>query len=354
MTTDLADQFRPVAPPYVIENAYTDDQYNRLIQVVRDHGPWPLILAQNFKSPEEVIAATGGVIPEGVTLTWDMFLKNATFRGYFARGGTCFYPEVEDCYYNSKFLEMARNYWGAKYAEPETFLFNLQGPTPIGGPPHLDGTVFRGMTMENTPIWLLLIMAKSGLFQHWRSKKMQVTGWYYKGRIGGGFNYWPDGPRGEPKSVMSPMWGRAVVAENEMMFHHAQAAGPVSMRSPAGLDITSKIGVDPTVEGGWRIETFGDVTQQISPDEIRLLVHWGARIFMDMDELKTAFDHTDDITHDKALNILVSDLRKRNVDFEMPSDPMNDRAFIGMLSQVYAVNGPTNVPADIDEEVLAA
>jgi hypothetical protein len=23
-------------------------------------------------------------------------------------------------------------------------------------PPHLDGTVFRGMTMENTPLWLLL------------------------------------------------------------------------------------------------------------------------------------------------------------------------------------------------------
>jgi len=164
-----------------------------------------------------------------------------------------------------------------------------------------------------------------------------------------GLNNWPDGPRGEPKSVTAPMWGRAVVAENEMMFHHAQATGPVSMRCPAGLHISSKIGVDPTVEGGWRIETFGEVTQQIPPEEIRLLVHWGARVFIDMDDLKRTFDHTDDITHDQALNILVSDLRKKNVAFEMPSDPMSDRAFIGMLSQVYAVNGPTNVPADIDE-----
>lgn len=352
MATDLAEQFRPVAPPFVIENAYTDDQHQRILQVVREHGPWPLILAENFKSPEEVIAASGGVLPEGVTLTWDMIISGV-FRGYIARQGVCFYPELNDCYYNSRFLDMVRNYWGAKYAEPETFLFNIQGPTPIGGPPHLDGTVFRGMTMENTPLWLLQIMSKSGLFRHWQSKKAQVTGWYYKGKIGGGFNYWPDGPRGEPKQVTSPMWGRAVVAENEMMFHHAQAAGPVSMRHPAGLGISSTIGVDPTVEGGWQIETFGKVTQQIPPEEMRLLVHWGARVFMDMDELKTAFDHTDDITHDKALNILVDDLRKRGVAFEMPTDPMGDRQFIGMLSQVYAVNGPTNVPADIDEAIAA-
>lgn len=354
MTTDLAEQFRPVAPPYVIENAYTDDQHRRILQVVRECGPWPLILAENFKSPEEVIAAIGGEIPEGMTVTWDMILNgNGTFRGYLARQGVCFYPELNDCYYNSQFLAMMRSYWGADYAEPETFLFNIQGPTPIGGPPHLDGTVFRGMTMENTPIWLLQIMSKSGLFRRWQSKKAQVTCWFYKGSIGGGFNYWPDGPRGDPKQVTAPMWGRAVVAENEMMFHHAQATGPVAMRHPDGLDISSVIGVDPTVKDGWQIDTFGKVTQQIPADEMRLLVHWGARVFMDMKELKIAFDHTDDITHDKALNMLVDDLGKRKVAFEMPTDPMNDRAFISLLSQVYAVNGPTNVPADAND-VLAA
>ena len=355
MTTDIADQFRPFAPPYVIENAYTEDQRQRIFKVVRENGPWPLILAENFKSPEEVIAAVGGTIPEGITLTWDMILQGSgTFRGYIARQGVCFYPELNDCYYNSKFLEMSRNYWGAKYAEPETFLINIQGPTLIGGPPHLDGTVFRGMTMENTPIWLLLTMAKSRLFEQWRSKKMQVTGWYYKGNIGGGFNYWPDGPRGEPKQITAPMWGRAVVAENEMMFHHAQATGPVALRRSEGLDISTVMAPDPTVEGGWRIETNGVVNQQLPADEVRLLVHWGARVFMDMADLKRTFDHTDDITHDKALNMLMDEARKRGAQFETPTDPLTDRAFIGMLSQVFAVNGPTNIPADMDEAPLAA
>ena len=241
VTRSAADLFRPVAAPRIVENAYTQDQHNRLIEVVRKHGPWRPILAENFTTPEEVIAATSGPLPEGVEPTWDIVLT-PVFRGYLARQGVCFHPELEDCYYNSRFLELVRNYWGARYAEPETFLFNIQGPSPIGGPPHLDGTVFRGMTMENTPIWLLMTMAKSCLFRAWQAKKGQVIAWYYRGRIGGGFNCWPDGPRGEPMQINGAMWGRAVVVENERMFHHGQACGPVAERKPTGLDITSRFG----------------------------------------------------------------------------------------------------------------
>jgi hypothetical protein len=353
MITELARNFRPVAPPQIIEGAYTEDQHARLLKVVRENGPWPLILAENFKTPEEVIATTSGKIPEGVTLTWDMIL-NPVFRGYLARGGVCFYPELEDCYYNSRFLELARNYWGAKYAEPETFLFNIQGPTPIGGPPHLDGTVFRGMTMENTPLWLLLTMAKSCLFTHWQAKKAQVIAWYYRGKIGGGFNCWPNGIDAEPLQIQAPMWGRAVVVENERMFHHGQAAGPVAQRKPTGLDISSKFAGDPDTADGWQIETFGKVNQKIPAEEMRFLLHWGARIYMDMQEMKVTLDHTDDVGQDQALNMLMADMRKRGVSFQEPTDPMNDREFIGLVSQVYDIGGPTNIPPDAVDESIAA
>lgn len=354
MLQELAENFRPVARPRIIEGAYSNAQHRALVNVVRRHGPWKLILAENFKTPEEVIATTSGTIPEGVTLTWDMIL-NPVFRGYLARQGTCFYPELEDCYYNSRFLQLVRSYWGADYAEPETFLFNIQGPTPIGGPPHLDGTVFRGMTMENTPLWLLMTMAKSCLFRKWQAKKGQVIAWYYKGKIGGGFNCWPDGPSGEPMQINAPMWGRAVVVENEMMFHHGQAAGPVAMRKPTGLDISSTFGADPEDPEGWQIETFGKVNQKIPAKEMRLLIHWGARVYMDFAELKVSLDHKDDIGHDQALNMLIADMRARGVPFEMPTDPMNDRAFIGLVSQVYDIGGPTNIPPDaIDRVSIAA
>ena len=353
MIPELAEKFRPVARPRIIESAYTEDQHQRLLNVVRQHGPWQLILAENFKTPEEVIATTSGTIPEGVTLTWDMIL-NPVFRGYLARQGVCFYPELEDCYYNSRFLELVRHYWGAKYAEPQTFLFNIQGPTPIGGPPHLDGPVFRGMTMENTPLWLLLTMAKSCLFRHWQTKNGQVIAWYYKGRIGGGFNCWPDGPSGAPMQINGPMWGRAVVVENEMMFHHGQAAGPVSMRKPTGLDITSKFEADADTADGWRITTFGKVNQKIPAEEMRFLVHWGARVYMDFQELKVALDHTDDIRQEQALEMLIADMQARRIAFDVPTDPMSDRKFIALVSQVYDIGGPANIPADAVDEAIAA
>lgn len=349
MIRELADNFLPVAPPQIIENAYTEDQHRRLLEVVRKNGPWQLILAENFKTPEEVIATTSGSIPEGVELTWDMIMYPA-FRGYLARAGVCFYPELYDCYYNARFLELVRKYWNCEYAEPETFLFNIQGPTAIGGPPHLDGTVFRGMTMENTPLWLLLTMNKSCLFTKWQAKKGQVIAWYYKGKIGGGFNCWPNGPRNEPLQIQAPMWGRAVVVENERMFHHGQACGPVAMRHPSGMDISSTFGADPEDPTGWQIETFGKVNQIIPENEMRFLIHWGARLYKDFDELKLSLDHTDDITADRALNMLMDDMRKRGVVFEVPTDPMTDRDFIGLVSQVYDIGGPTNIPPDAVEE----
>ena len=345
MIKELANSFRPVAPPQILEQVYSDDQHRRLMDVVRRHGPWQLILAENFETPEEVIATTSGELPEGVEATWDMILT-PVFRGYLGRQGVCFHPELEDCYYNSQFLELVRAYWGARYAEPETFLFNIQGPCPIGGPPHLDGTVFRGMTMENTPLWLLLTMAKSCLFRRWQAKKGQVIAWYYRGKVGGGFNCWPDGPQGEPLQIESPMWGRAVVVENERMFHHGQACGPVAERRPAGLDIRSVLGVDPETKDGWRITTGDVVNQRIPAEELRFLVHWGARLFTDFEELKITFDHTDDIAAETAIGILIDDMRSRGVPFEIPTDPMNDRGFVRLVSQVYDIGGPTNIPPD--------
>ena len=141
MDIERAKILRPVAPPRVIENAYTDDQHRRLLQLVRENGPWPLIVAHHFQSAEELIATTSGAIPEGVTPTLDMFLT-PVFRGLLSYGQVCLYPEIQDCFYNPRFLDLVRDYWGAAYAEPDGMLFNIQGPCGAGGAPHLDATRF--------------------------------------------------------------------------------------------------------------------------------------------------------------------------------------------------------------------
>ncbi len=77
---ELSDVLRPAAPPRQIDNVYTDDQRERLLDVVRTEGPWKLIIAQHFASPEELIATMSGAFPEGFEPSLDLFLT-PTFRG---------------------------------------------------------------------------------------------------------------------------------------------------------------------------------------------------------------------------------------------------------------------------------
>ncbi|HTJ64588.1 MAG TPA: hypothetical protein VL899_12325 [Alphaproteobacteria bacterium] len=348
-----ANILKPIAEPQIIEGSYTTDQHRRMFDLVRRTGPHTLILSQHFKSPDEVVATTSGSLPEGMKATWDMFLS-PVFRGYFAQGHTCLHPEIEDCFYNPKFLDLVRGYWKAEYARPESMLFNLQGPCGGAGAPHIDATRFRGLSFQTTPIWLMNMMTKSGLFKRWQAKKAQVIAWYYQGKVGGGFNYWPDGPQSEPKQLHAPMWGRAVVVENEMMYHTAQANGPSAMRRPAGLAINSVIGADPGSGDGWQITTDGEVIQKIPIEEMRFLVHWGADIFMDYQELKVTLDHTDDIDHERIFDIFIADLRERGETFQLPSDPLTDQVFIRLLTLVYDPGLPGIFPPEPDEDLIAA
>jgi hypothetical protein len=86
--------------------------------------------------------------------------------------------------------------------------------------------------------------------------------------------------------------------------------------------------------------------QHVPPEEFRLLVHWGAQVYPTLEDLKLARDHTDDITVDMAFDIFVADLRARNVEFEMPSDPLRDANFIQLLTQQYDLGLPKGVPSD--------
>lgn len=341
---NMASNLKPVAEPIIFENSYTDDQHRRMVEVIRREGPYLPILAQHFKSPEEVVASLAGQLPEGVKASWDMFLT-PVFRGYLAKGHAALYPEIEDCFYNEKFLDLVRGYWGAKYARPENMLFNLQGPCRGGDAAHLDASRYRGISMHNTPVWLMNIMVKSGLFTRWKLKKAQVISWYYQGKVGGGFTYWPDGPLEQPKQIKAPMWGRAVVVENELMYHTAEASGPAALRNPKGLAFHSLLGAKAGTED-WEITTDGAAIQDIAAQEMRLLLHWGADVFMDLQELTTAMDHSDDLTHQQVFDIFTSDMKRQGIAFKTPSNPMEDTDFINLLTATYDPGKPIHHPEE--------
>ena len=52
---ELSDVLRPATPPREIDNVYTEDQRERLLDVARTEGPWQLIIAQHFDQANRII-----------------------------------------------------------------------------------------------------------------------------------------------------------------------------------------------------------------------------------------------------------------------------------------------------------
>ena len=337
----IADALRPVAPPRILEGTYTEDQHQRIMDLIRTKGPWPTITAHHFDTVEELIATSSGPMPEGEgpKITLDD-IATGHFRGYLAKGSTCLYPEIEDCFYNEKFLDLVRDYWGVKLARPTHMLFNFCGAHHSGLNPHLDAVQFRGIRLENSPVWLANIMGKSGLFFDHMVKMAQVIAWWYRGE-NGTFTYWPDGPHGEPKVLEHPLWGKGVVVQNEVMFHRGDPVGRPEERDIPGLKHRSLISHDAAADD-WAITTDGEVIRRYRPEEMRLLVHWSAELYRDEEELEKSLDHSDDLTTDVVFDRLMADMRSRGVAFAEPSDPLHDTEFIRALIATYTIAPTTD------------
>ncbi len=337
----MNEVLRPVAPPRVLEEVYSDDQHDRILDVIRRNGPWPTITAHHFDTVEELVATSSGPMREGDTgaLTLDD-VATAHFRGYFGKNSISYFPELDDCFYNSHFLELARSYWGAQYAKPTHMLFNLCGPHHSGLSAHLDAVTFRGVRIENSPVWLQNVMGKSGLFSEYLVKMAQVITWWYLGE-NGTFTYWPDGPLGEPEHLAHPLWNKGVVVQNESMFHRGDPVGRSDERDISGLKHRSLLAFDDDHDD-WTITTDGEVVRRYRPEEMRLLVHWNAEVYADIDEVKKNMDHSADLTHDVVFDRLLADMRARGATVAEPTDPLHDPEFIRALIANYTVAPTTD------------
>jgi hypothetical protein len=342
---EISRRLRPVRPPRIVDGVLEPEQIETVLELVRRHGPWDLILKHHFRSLEELVATTSGGRALDPNASLDSFLT-PTFRGFFASGGVCLHPEAEPLFYDRRFMAWAREFWGARYCQPSKILFNVNGPASNADPGHLDSPRFRGLGIANTPTWLLSVMGKSGLFQAWAIKLAEVIVWFQPDGVDGGFTYWPEGPLAPPERLAPPLWNRGVVTHNTAMYHRGESNGPPEQRAnPPGLTFDSTFCGDPDAPDGWQIRTGDAVIARYTTPQLRLLVHWDAELYTDLADLKTHVDHLDDLTPDRVFETFVQDLRAKRVRFEMPSDPLRDPAFIARLAETYDV-GPRAYPAE--------
>lgn len=144
-----------------------------------------------------------------------------------------------------------------------------------------------------------------------------------------------------------PVYNRGVVVQNEMMVHRGEANGPVEQQVPAGLAFDTVFAGDPADRDGWVLRNGDEVIARHHTDDLRFLVHWSAEVFSDYDELKKNMDASDDLTIDKAIDMLVDNLAKTGTKLDIPpSAPLHDPEFIGALNSAYDLGGPTTYPQE--------
>jgi len=126
------------------------------------------------------------------------------------------------------------------------------------------------------------------------------------------------------------------LVQNELMFHRGDPVGRPDERAIPGLAHRSLLQYRHEFDD-WAITTDGDVIRSYGPKNIRFLVHWNAEVYMDLHEAKLVMDHTDDLTHDRAIGTLLADMRSKGITVAEPTDPFHDEAFISALISTYTI-----------------
>jgi hypothetical protein len=129
--------------------------------------------------------------------------------------------------------------------------------------------------------------------------------------------------------------------QNELMFHRGDAVGRPDERGIEGVKCRSLFEYN-AADDAWDVTTDGLRVHRYQPAQIRLLSHWNAELYSDLDELRKVMDHTDDLTHQQVVDTLLADMRARGVSVAEPNDPFHDVDWIQALMHTYTIAPTTD------------
>jgi hypothetical protein len=245
------------------------------------------------------------------------------FRGDWALDGKPLVEGAEAILHNKSFLEAARATFGTALVYPEFVAVNINGPSPAGTA-HIDNPSFYGATRVDYPLPFLRVMGSSGLFEPWRVVRASTLSWFYEGS-GGSFDYWPEGLDGPMRSEQPPFGNVALCADTDRMYHRV---GPIGDPDAALPHISAAAQIQPDGDDRWSILEDEDIRATYPRHAIRFSILWKAAI-------GDRASNADNLTLDRIMAVFTTDLRHRRVDFQVPSNPLADTAWILLLQRVY-------------------
>jgi hypothetical protein len=314
-------RFAAPRTPAVLERAFDDPDLVRTL--VEANAPyWPVL--RYVAKPEELAAVSQSKASA-------MKVLPPWFRGDWAYDE----PLVEGAdrvLDNPIFIEAAKSVFDAEVVRPTAVYVNLMAPLPFAGEGHIDVPAFRGIDRKEYPIWLLQQMTRSGLFADWQIDIATAVSWFYEG-AGGAFDYWAHGPARPPERIDQPLENRAVVGDNDFMFHRVDAIGANAKMVEASLDAELR----PASSGSneWIIEDRGRIVTRYDAAAIRVSVSWKAEVYSDERAYRQRAEHLDDLAFETVIDRFLEDLSDRGIEVPRPADPLHDPDFITALSEVY-------------------
>jgi hypothetical protein len=253
------------------------------------------------------------------------------FRAHWALDGVAVDDVTDALLHHEPFVDAARRLFGAEEVRPATLLVNLMGPM-ASGVPHVDTPTFRGLKRSEAPVWLLVTMGASGLFDRWAVRVATALTWFYE-REDGEFEYWPPG-RSSSELVRGPFAGDAFVSDGDAMRHRVGAIGDADAFA-ASVRLTRDATIAWGPDGRWTIRTGDGSSAALGADEVRVSILWKALTFADAIDARRFDDHEDDLDADTIVSRFRADLAERGVELAEPRDLFTDPDWSRTLTRVY-------------------
>jgi hypothetical protein len=318
---------RPRAP-LVVDPVLEDAGLVR--ELVTRNGPyWPV--QRYFANAQEMAAlsddASGRRREAAPMSVGPVFRGNWAFERPLIEG-------IEPFLENPRLIDAACRLFGAAIVRPQIVYANLSLPMRSNDAGHTDVPAFRGVDRTRYPIWLLVTMGRSGLFERWRVRIATAVAWYYGG-AGGEFTYWPEGP--DRLSITRPASSNtAVVGDNDVMFHRVESIGRSEDRGKlGGMTLEAELGFAP--DGSASVIDLGRTLATYRFSEVRVSVSWKAVVFQDSAEARLYDQHADDLKFEHVMDTFRSDLAARGLSLPSSVDPLHDPAFVAALTPAYHV-----------------
>ncbi len=135
-------------------------------------------------------------------------------------------PALRALWDSPRLASAAREVLGSDAAQAVGLYLNLVLPARGVDAGHYDIPSFFGLDRSNCPVWLLALMAASGLFERSYRRVATAVIWYYRGP-GGALEHWPAG-RDRPSVRHPAREDGALVSDNDRTFHRICSVDPAA------------------------------------------------------------------------------------------------------------------------------